>query len=177
MIRLAGLVLAEAVALTPPKPRPTGASLARHKSDQVVGTPQTFLDAIVRRFGPLAWDLAATAENAKAPMYWTPAQDSLGQHWSAHKGNAFLNPPFGNIAPWAAKCVLSAGGGVRIYLLVPASVGSIWWAASVDGKAGVLLLRPRLRFEGHVHSFPRDLALCVYGAGAAGYECWKWDAT
>ena len=44
--------------------RATGASFARGASEQDVGTPAVFLAAVVRRFGKLDVDLAATAANA-----------------------------------------------------------------------------------------------------------------
>lgn len=128
------------------------------ESKQDYETPADFLDALERRFGPIGLDLAATPANAKAPHFITPEQDSLGAacDWDAQAealaelgepALAFLNPPFGRIEPWVQKC--AAARRLRILFLVPASVGSNWWAESVHGPADrVLLLRPRLEFDG-----------------------------
>ena len=35
----------------------------RKKENQIVVTPRPFLDAVEKRFGPIVFDLAATAEN------------------------------------------------------------------------------------------------------------------
>jgi hypothetical protein len=68
----------------------------RHKTVQVVGTPPEFIEALEGEFGPLGWDLAATAENAKAPRYITPEIDSLAVHWHALDliTNAVNHPSF-----------------------------------------------------------------------------------
>ena len=103
-------------------------------------------------------------------------EDSLAQDWRALKGNCWINPEFGEIKHYAAKCARSKGIGRRILLLVPASVGSNWWAEHVDRKALVLFTSPRVKFVGHVQSYPKDLALCCYATDLKpGYECWRWD--
>lgn len=154
----------------------TGASLARHRSAQDIGTPRVFLDAVELRFGPLCFDLAASAVNAKAPMCFGVVDDSLSQDWTNLPGTLWLNPPFGNIAPWARKCAQSTEAPHvfrRILMLVPASVGSRWFAQYVHGKAMVLALVGRMAFEGHKQTFPKDLMLVEYG-GWRGFDTWEW---
>jgi len=149
------------------------------KSVQEVGTPPEFLDAVERRFGEIAWDLAANGENHVVPGWCGPGSeyqpDSLLCDWAGHRpGLLWLNPPYGEIGKWAAKCAeQSAAGACRIAFLVPASVGTNWFAAHVDRKALVLFLSPRLTFVGHTQSYPKDLMLAVYGE-PPGYECWRW---
>ena len=58
-------------------------------------------------------------------------------------------------------------------MLVPASVGSCWFADHVFGKALVLPLRPRLVFVGETHPYPKDLMALAW-EGYAGFELWKW---
>lgn len=146
------------------------------RSVQVVRTPREFLDAVEARFSPLTWDLAADEINHVTPGWHGSGAkwgDSLIAPWSEISGLLWLNPPYGNIAPWADKCALAASHGARIAFLVPASVGSNWFAEHVDGKALVLFLRPRLTFVGHTQSYPKDLILALYGE-KPGYECWRW---
>lgn len=76
------------------------------QSKQDYGTPWPLIRAIENRWGPLTIDLAARADNAKAPLFITPEEDSLTQDWNERIGNGlgFLNPEYDDIAPWAAKC-------------------------------------------------------------------------
>jgi phage N-6-adenine-methyltransferase len=147
------------------------------RSVQEVGTPRIFLDAVEARFGKLEFDLAANIDNSICgPDFYGPgsfnALDGLSTWWGGKPLNMWLNPPYGNIAPWAAKCARDRHPEGRI-AFVPASVGSNWFADHVDGKALVLFLRPRLTFVGHTQSYPKDLILAMYGE-KPGYECWRW---
>ncbi|MHB2027550.1 MAG: DNA N-6-adenine-methyltransferase [Acidimicrobiales bacterium] len=124
------------------------------KSKQDYATPLAFMEALAHRFGEMpATDLAATAENTKCVHYITAEQNSLStacewDDYAAH-GSAYLNPPFGNILPWARKC--SEARKLRIFFLVPASVGGVWWQKYVHATASrVLFLRPRLEFDGQL---------------------------
>jgi phage N-6-adenine-methyltransferase len=149
------------------------------KSKQDYGTPLGLIDAVEARFGALEVDLAATRENAIASIFVTPADDSLSLDWVERFGgkHCWLNPPFGNIAPWAEKCVdfsrRSPSG--RIYLLTPASVGSNWYANHVDGKAYVIALQGRLTFVGETTPYPKDCILSLFGSRIHGNEVWKWN--
>ena len=164
------------------------------KSKQDYATPWAFIRALEARFGQtdgnnrpgkIELDLAATKDNAKAPLLIDTEQDSLAPRtrWDSFDVKlAFLNPPFGSIAPWAKKCAETER--LRILFLVPASVGSNWWAQHVHGAADlVLFIRPRLSFDGK-NSFPKDCALAVYNLRPkpslrvpyepTRYECWNW---
>lgn len=160
----------------------SGAAFARGASKQDYSTPRAFLNAVGERFGPIVFDLAAHADNCVVPRYFGPGgeeEDALHRKcfWSGcPAGNLWLNPPFDTIAPWARKCAeqaLRAGDRQRIFFLVPASVGSEWFAQFVDGEGLVLFLRPRLSFD-QKNSYPKDCILCVYGV-EPGYECWRWQ--
>lgn len=147
------------------------------ESKQDYETPWPFIHAVEVRFGKLAWDLAATKENTKAPLCIEPWSDSLSEtcRWPFH-AHCWLNPPFQKITPWAAKCASSGFGWPnlgRLFFLVPASIGSNWFARHVHGKALVLGLNgPRLSFDG-VAPFPKDLMLCIYGE-RPGFDVWRW---
>jgi hypothetical protein len=164
-----------------------GAGLARHTSKQDYATPREFLDAVKRKFDvkEWRWDLAAVRENAVVTRnmdYFGPDhtleqfRDALAYNWAAIRGDLWLNPPYADIAPWAAKCDQTVNGVKlfrgHIFFLVPASVGSNWWADHVHNKALVEFPRPRLSFDGK-NPYPKDIALAVYGE-TAGYETWTW---
>lgn len=153
------------------------------RSKQDYGTPEAFIDAIARRFGRPDFDLAASTTNAKAAAFFTleAGQDSLKQDWAKLRNEhgeaaqvAFLNPPFGNIRPWAAKLDAECRFLPRwTLMLVPASMGSLWWNDHVLGKCqadGVT----RMQFVDADSLYPKDLALCCYGYGVTGHGFWQW---
>jgi len=150
----------------------TGAGYHRGGSRQDYATPDDFMAAVRLRFGPLAFDLAADATNFKAEKYFTIEQDSLRQEWSTIPGTLWLNPPFAHIEPWAKKCACESVMGARILFLVPASVGSVWFARWVHRRAFVLALSPRLTFDGE-NPYPKDTILAGYGFGT-GFDVWDW---
>ncbi len=144
-------------------------------SKQDYRTPREFLDAVEERFGPLDFDLAATAENTVVPeAFFDERRDALSQSWHLIGGLLWLNCPFGRIKPWARKCAIEARRGARILFLTPASVGSDWFADHVHRHAYVLALRPRIVFVGEENGFPKDLQLAVYDRGMTGFDTWKW---
>lgn len=152
----------------------TGPSVNRHRSEQVVETPEDFLSSVRHRFGHITWDLAATKDNAKAFEFFTPEVNSLDQPWHKLDGWLWLNPPFDPITPWVRKCSQEAALGAKILLLCPTSIGANWWRDHIHEQACVLMLQPRLQFVGHTHKFPKDLALCVYNGNIKTYGYWRW---
>ena len=123
----------------------TGASLARHKSIQERGTPRDFIEAVEFRFGKITVDLAANKKNAVVPLWFGPGsqveKDSLLADWSMLTGTLWLNPPFGTIAPWAAKLARECKSRSGFTpLLVPAAVGSNWFQQHVVPNSVVLEL-------------------------------------
>jgi phage N-6-adenine-methyltransferase len=147
-----------------------------HQSEQDVATPWELIRAVEARFGAIKFDLAATEENAKAPAFWTAEDDSLQQDWTKLTGNLWLNPPYGDIPPWAQKCKESRAPRFerRIFLLTPASVSTEWFNDNVHGHARVLAIRPRIKFVGHDSPYPKDLILSCYGE-PPGFDTWRWD--
>jgi phage N-6-adenine-methyltransferase len=155
------------------------------QSKQDYRTPPDFLTAVKARLGirEFAIDLAADDANPVAPIYYTETDNALLQSW-AHPGWGWCNPPFADLEPWVEKANWEAEHGwaadqrAQVAMLVPASVGSNWWATYVDGQAHVLLLSPRLTFVGCTAPYPKDCALLLYTPYIrGGYECWRWKAS
>lgn len=156
-----------------------------NRSEQDVGTPRAFLNAVEERFGAIDWDLAAKPTNAVAGRFLGPGsphgEDALAVDWAmlpgAVGGRLWLNPPFGRIAPFAQKCAgMAPAIAGTILMLAPASVSTEWFADHVHRKALVLAIRPRLTFVGHDDAFPKDLALYVFGRWVVpGFDLWRWD--
>lgn len=152
-------------------------------SKQDYRTPADFMAAVVGRFGPIAFDLAATAANSQHPRFYSPIPDplavgvdALAQDWSRATpgGLLWLNPPFSNVEPWAKKCEMEASHGARIAFLVNAAVGSNWARTYVLPCAETYLLNGRLCFDGK-NVFPKDCMLALYGTRRTPMiRLWEW---
>lgn len=146
------------------------------QSKQDYETPPEFLAAVCHTFGfdRFDFDLAATAENTQAAQFFTPEMDSLWQVWNNLAGNLWLNPPYKNIAPWVEKArYTNTSISRRIFMLLPAGVGTNWYADHVYNHALVLAIRPRLIFVGETAPYPKDLILAIYGDWP-GFHTWDW---
>jgi phage N-6-adenine-methyltransferase len=157
--------------MTTPKQKPG-------RSVQDVRTPPELLRAIEQAFGVREWniDLAANSDNRIVGRFLglgsSESEDALAVPWDFYY-DCWLNPPFANIKPWVAKCATAMHRG-RIFALLPAAVGSNWYAAHVHGVAHVVALSPRVTFVGHKAPYPKDLILAVYGPVKGGFSTWKW---
>lgn len=176
----------------------TGPSVNRFRSEQTVGTPWKFIRAAIAKFGPLAWDLAATDENRKAPKWITPEQDTFKQNWARLLAGelGWLNPEFDPMVTWVAKCATEQRCGAEILALAPASIGSNWFWDHVQPYATVYSIG-RIPFVGshnvyparHAKAgqrrctpscvgccpYPRDLILCHYTrTPSSELRRWKW---
>jgi hypothetical protein len=151
----------------------------RGRSRQDYRTQPEFLHAVVRRFGPIAFDLACSEENMVAPRGFTIKHNALRRDWSKlglklKAGDvAWCNPPFSRLDQWSAK-----GCEVRLarnwtLLLTPYSGAARWWQRYVLGQAMVFGI-PRLTFVGCKDPYPKDLALIAYGFGVSGVGFWDW---
>lgn len=146
----------------------------RYRSKQDYETPWEVVRALERRFGPFAVDLAAREDNKKAPVCITEQENGLAVEWRRLTGLLWLNPPFANIDPWAAKCAEESRLGARIVMLTPASVSTSWFMRHVHSVARVVFLRPRITFVGADTPYPKDLMLTLWGLAEPGYEPWSW---
>lgn len=187
------------------KPAYTGrARVARPRgeSKQDYCTPRVFLDAVERKFGPIVWDLAATAYQSvigyRLPAnYFGPdhvlesRRDALSAVWNQiEPGLRWLNPPFSHIAPWVKRCALYASATKPIALLVPASIGANWYWDYVAPNARTFSVG-RMMFvirhedgsetpacfdkHGKPTNYNKNLMFCVFGMSPGG-ERWKWKA-
>jgi len=147
------------------------------RSKQDYGTPQVFIEAVEARFGSLTADLAATLANKKAAQFIAPENDSLSVPWAElwPEGNLWLNPPYGDLYTWTAKCKQESKKRHGLILaLLPAGIGALWFFDNVKKHAMTLALAPRLTFEGCTAPYPKDCILSVFGYGFRGFDCWNW---
>lgn len=150
------------------------------KSEQTVCTPQEFIEAVRRKFGHLRWDLACNDTNSVADIGVTEEMDSFTIPWNRCGGIKWLNPPFGKIEPWVKKASeeCTSRHDQPLLILVPASVGSNWYAKYVYPFATTWALSPRIKFTGHATAFPKDLMLLQYGgldSQPGTLKLWRWQ--
>ena len=152
------------------------------KSKQDYQTPPEFLNAVKKllEIDDFSIDLAADASNTVCRKYYDLNYDSLKRSgdW-VNKGWNWCNPPYAKIKPWVSKAWSEALLGAKTAMLLPAGVGSNWWADHVHSRAHVIFFRPRLKFVGHIHLYPKDLALLLYNNSddlgfETTYSLWKW---
>ncbi len=129
-------------------------------------TPPDIMADLNREFGPFDLDVCATPENAKAPRFFSPADDGLAQEWS---GACFMNPPYGReIGKWIAKARHEAEEGrATVVALVPARTDTAYWHEHViDVADHVLFLRGRVKFirNGRTGPAPFPSAVVVWRA-------------
>lgn len=108
--------------------------------------------AALARVSGFSLDVAANAENAKAPRFYTREDDGLRQPWH---GVVWCNPPYSNCEEWVLKAWHEhfTRRATRIAMLLPANrTEQGWWQDHVEPFRGrldfeVYFLRGRRRFD------------------------------
>lgn len=84
---------------------------------------------------------------------------SLKAQWT--EGTTFVNPPFGWLKQWLARCAFESTTGRPLIGLWPLRPHRDWW---VRGHAGadVVFLNYDVKFKGHATAFPAPLVLAAW---------------
>ncbi len=155
----------------------------RSVSNTVRLTPKRFVHAMVQKFGPIEWDLAANAEHTVAPNFFDIQQDSLAQDWTKCTGLKYCNMPFDRIGPWVEKAhewkekLFPIGDAKSLLLLVPGSIDSNWWEEHVHEHCFEWRLKGRVPFypDKPKWGFPKPLVLLEYHPCVQpGVGYWDW---
>lgn len=111
-------------------------------------TPDVVLER-VRRIGHIALDPCTSYANpVDADRCFTESFNGLVQPWSCSMHLAYVNPPYSQMALWAAKMATEAELGVRIVALVAARPDTKWWRTMLNAADVVGFWRGRLKFVG-----------------------------
>lgn len=117
-----------------------GAALTSNREDWE--TPQALFNELDKVYH-FTLDPCATDSNHKCAKYYTKEQDGLKQDWTGEV--VFCNPPYGrNIGAWVKKC---AEADATVVMLIPARTDTSYFHDYIYGKADILFLRGRLKFE------------------------------
>lgn len=132
-------------------------------SDEWETPPALFAE--LNRIFRFTLDACATAENAKCPVFFSPAEDALQQEW---RGVVWMNPPYGRqIGAFMEKALAAARAGATVVCLVPARTDTRWWHDYA--RHGLrIFLRGRLRFGAARHTAPFPSALVIFFGGSLG---------
>lgn len=138
-------------------------------------TPQWLVDQYAAEFGPFDLDPAATAGDAKAPVFYTREDDGLSQPW---KGKVWVNPPYSAVGHWVAKAAaeVAAGNAECAVCLVPARVDARWFRAAQETASVIRVLPQRVKFGSATDSAPFPSAIIVFGANGRHGSTAKWCA-
>ncbi len=115
-------------------------------------TPPDLLEECRDLAGVASFDLdvAASADNAKAPIFYSTHESGLEHDWF---GDVWCNPPYSDIGAWLAKAHAEAGRCDTISMLLPANrTEQRWWQELVEphrraGTLAVFFLAGRRRFD------------------------------
>lgn len=126
-------------------------------------TPQEVFNKYNTKYGPLTWDYAASAENAKCEQFYTIEDDALERNWSC---DGWLNPPYGRTKTpqWLTHAAKQADDWkIKVVCLVPASTSTRWFHDLVLPKAKhIEFIRGRIRFVGATGSPRFDSMIVVF---------------
>ena len=133
-------------------------------------TPQWLVDQLAEEFGPFGLDPAATAENAKAPRFFTIVDDGLSKPWH---GRVWCNPPYGKFATpaWLAKAreEVDLGHAELVVCLVRASVETTWWRQYTADPEVFVRVIGRIKWAVDKRGeAPFASAVIVFGARSTG---------
>jgi hypothetical protein len=115
-------------------------------------TPPKIIAAIKNAFGgEIALD-PCSPEPKDGKSYvgatdsYTESQNGLDYDNSPWADKTFCNPPFSNQAPWILRALRAAHAGMRVYILLPVSPGSMYQQALTNKAVDVLYMRGRVPF-------------------------------
>lgn len=152
-------------------------------SKQDYKTPDLLFNNVKKRFNVII-DLAAHKDNHKLPTYFGPGglmEDSFNVNWSAVlKDGKFgwLNPEFGNMIKWMAKCRTEYERGARFITLSQVEYGE-WYTKYVYG-IGEYGLKQRPAFRKNpktskMESHPRPCWIHIWHPDYEGVrKIWDW---
>lgn len=99
----------------------------RHVDDRAL--PQADFDRLNQRFN-FSIDVAASAENAKLPRYFTEEVSGLEQSWAGER--VYCNPPYSSIEPWLIKAWAEDQTELIVMLLPANRTEQGWWQRQIE---------------------------------------------
>lgn len=108
------------------------------------------ITATERTFGKLTVDLAATENDTRCPLYIGPDRNTFTVDWTNELDGkiGWLNPPPGDMEPWAAKVAVEGMRGAKIVFIAQLCADANWFWGLRRSGATVYVLVPRILHDG-----------------------------
>lgn len=133
-------------------------------SRQDWATPDSVFDPLAQEF-EFTLDVAASADNAKAPNFYTEMDDGLSQPWH---GVCWCNPPYGAgsapLSAWVRKAYEESRRGATVVMLIPARTNTNWFHDYCLAIGEVRFVRGRPKFGGADHGLPQPLCVVIFNS-------------
>jgi hypothetical protein len=127
-------------------------------------TPPDVVDVVREALGgAIDLDPCASSTPGAIPLADVNAPevlDGLSMPWA---GRVYVNPPFGELAAWSAKCAEEAKRGAEVILLLPARTDTAYWHDHLGSASLICFWRGRMKFVGAPASCPFPVALAYWG--------------
>jgi len=110
-------------------------------------TPWALVRALEAQYGAFDLDPCAEPHTAKAPKFYTKADNGLFLPWF---GRVWLNCPFSDPFPWCERAVaaVKANEVDLVVMLLPCATDTRWFHDLILPNAFIRYLRGRVRFLG-----------------------------
>lgn len=129
-------------------------------------TDQAVVNYWAARVGPVGLDVCATADNAKAPRFYTKNQNALMQDWArdADGSAAWMNPPYSDIEPFIVKALEESARGLVVVALLPARTDRPWFhrILAEQRRCEIWFARGRLRFGDAANDAPFPSVIVIF---------------
>ena len=123
-------------------------------------TPQDLFDKLNDEF-QFQIDVCATANNAKCPHFFSPADNGLNKDWRGLR--CWMNPPYGKyIRQWMAKAYTESQLGALVVCLVHSRTDTRWWHDYAMKADEIRFIRGRLKFGNGKQSAPFPSCILVF---------------
>ena len=124
-------------------------------------TPLSIVNPLIKEFD-LHIDVAASAQNAKLPHYWTIKDDALSKTW---KGNCWINPPYSrDLKKWVKKAHSERHSGTKV-CLIPVRSNTKWWS-EVCRDSEIRFINGEVNFNDSPRGLWAALCIMIFGEGA-----------
>lgn len=110
-------------------------------------TPDYVLDPVRECLGGgIELDPCSTEDNPTRASFWfCPPQDGLLLPW--YGATVFVNPPYGKARePWVKRCIIAAGTGCKVVLLIPAHTDTRIFQEAASSATGIVFIKGRVKF-------------------------------
>jgi hypothetical protein len=91
--------------------------------------------------------------------------DGLAVPWGERR--VYVNPPFDELAAWAAKCAAEARAGSEVILLLPSRTDTAYWHEHLASASLLCFWKGRLKFVGAPAPCPFPVTFAYWGRSPA----------